>query len=139
MPMPWMPRSDNGSPANILWLAKPSPWTANPYAALMMLAKPFPTCSAPSCTRKRWCSGNWKWRKKPTRFPNSGSCSTRSRCKELWSPPMPLHTQTETARYLVENKGADYLFIVKDNQPTLRQEIADLKLESFPPSAHHHG
>ena len=50
-----------------------------------------------------------------------------------------LHTQTETARYLVENKGADYLFIVKDNQPTLRQDIADLKLESFPPSAHHHG
>jgi predicted transposase YbfD/YdcC len=49
-----------------------------------------------------------------------------------------LHTQTATARYLVENKGADYLFIVKDNQPTLRQDIADLKLESFPPAAHHH-
>jgi hypothetical protein len=50
-----------------------------------------------------------------------------------------LHTQTATARYLVEHKGADYLFIVKDNQPTLRQDIADLQLESFPPSAHHHG
>lgn len=49
-----------------------------------------------------------------------------------------LHTQSETARYLVETKGADYLFIVKDNQPTLHQDIADLKLESFPPSAHHH-
>ena len=49
-----------------------------------------------------------------------------------------LHTQTESARYIVEEKKADYLFIVKDNQPTLRQDISDLKLESFPPSAHHH-
>jgi hypothetical protein len=48
-----------------------------------------------------------------------------------------MHTQTESARYIVETKKADYLFIVKDNQPTLRQDISDLKLESFPPSAHH--
>ena len=48
-----------------------------------------------------------------------------------------LHTQKETARYLVEEKKADYLFIAKDNQPTLRQDIADLHLESIPPSAHH--
>jgi hypothetical protein len=48
-----------------------------------------------------------------------------------------LHTQKETARYLVEEKKADYLFIVKDHQPTLRQDIADLHLESIPPSAHH--
>jgi len=49
-----------------------------------------------------------------------------------------LHTQKETARYLVENKRADYVFTVKDNQPTLQQDIADLHLEAFPPSAHHH-
>jgi len=49
-----------------------------------------------------------------------------------------MHTQTESARYIVEQKKADYLFIVKDNQPTLRQDISELKLESFPPSAHHH-
>jgi hypothetical protein len=48
-----------------------------------------------------------------------------------------MHTQRETARYLVEQKKADYLFIVKENQPTLRQDIADLNLESIPPSAHH--
>jgi hypothetical protein len=48
-----------------------------------------------------------------------------------------LHTQKETARYLVEEKKADYLFVAKDNQPTLRQDIADLQLEAFPPSAHH--
>jgi hypothetical protein len=48
-----------------------------------------------------------------------------------------LHTQAATARYLVEEKKADYLFTVKDNQPTLKQDIADLELESFPPSAHY--
>lgn len=48
-----------------------------------------------------------------------------------------MHTQTESANYIVEEKNADYLFIVKDNQPTLRQDISDLKLESFPPSTHH--
>jgi len=48
-----------------------------------------------------------------------------------------MHTQKETARYLVEEKKADYLFIAKGNQPTLRQDIADLNLESIPPSAHH--
>ena len=48
-----------------------------------------------------------------------------------------MHTQEATARYLVEEKKADYLFTVKDNQPTLKQDIADLHLESFPPSAHH--
>lgn len=49
-----------------------------------------------------------------------------------------LHTQTETARYLVEEKHADYVFTVKDNQPTLREDIAALGLDAFPPSAHHH-
>ncbi len=31
-----------------------------------------------------------------------------------------LHTQQESARHLVQERGADYLFVVKDNQPTLR-------------------
>ncbi len=44
-----------------------------------------------------------------------------------------LHTQKETARYQVEEKQADYLFIAKDHQPTLRQDIADLHLESTLP------
>ncbi len=46
-----------------------------------------------------------------------------------------IHAQTETARYIVEEKKADYLFTVKDNQLTLKQDIADLRLEAFPPSA----
>ena len=49
-----------------------------------------------------------------------------------------LHTQQNTARYLVETKKADYLFIVKDNQSTLRQDIADLDWKAFPPSPYHH-
>jgi len=48
-----------------------------------------------------------------------------------------LHTQKKTARYLVEQKAADYVFTVKDNQPTLRQDIATLGLEGFPPTTHH--
>lgn len=45
-----------------------------------------------------------------------------------------LHTQVATARYLVEDKKADYVFTVKDNQPTLKQDIATLALDAFPPS-----
>lgn len=48
-----------------------------------------------------------------------------------------IHTQGKTARYVVETKKADYLLTVKDNQPTLKQDIADLNLKAFPPSAHH--
>jgi hypothetical protein len=43
-----------------------------------------------------------------------------------------LHTQRETARFLVEDKQAHYLLTVKENQPTL---YADLKaLSDFPPA-----
>lgn len=44
-----------------------------------------------------------------------------------------MHTQHETARYLVEDKHADYLLVVKDNQPSLRKDIADLDFGAFPP------
>ena len=48
-----------------------------------------------------------------------------------------MHTQKETARFIVEEKKADYLFVVKDNQKTLRQDIRDLfDLDDFPPSTH---
>ena len=54
-----------------------------------------------------------------------------------------LHTQRETARFIVEQKRADYLFTVKDNQPGLRRDIADLfepKIAvDFPPSARNGG
>jgi hypothetical protein len=45
-----------------------------------------------------------------------------------------LHTQRELARTLVNDREADYLFTVKDNQPTLKQEISELfGSDSFPP------
>jgi hypothetical protein len=49
-----------------------------------------------------------------------------------------LHTQVETARYLVEDKKAHYVFTVKDNQPGLKEDIATLQLNALPPSAHQH-
>lgn len=45
-----------------------------------------------------------------------------------------LHTQTSHARYLVEEKKADYVFIVKKNQPTLFEDIQSLDPDSFSPS-----
>lgn len=47
-----------------------------------------------------------------------------------------LHAQKDTARYLVEEKKADYVITVKGNQPTLRNDLEMFFLEdSFPPSA----
>jgi hypothetical protein len=37
-----------------------------------------------------------------------------------------LHTQDETARHLVQDRGADYLFVAKANRPALRQACARL-------------
>jgi hypothetical protein len=37
-----------------------------------------------------------------------------------------LHTQKETARFVVKDKKADYVFTVKENQPTLLKDIAEL-------------
>jgi predicted transposase YbfD/YdcC len=45
-----------------------------------------------------------------------------------------MHTQTDLARFLVEEKQADYVFVAKDNQPTLRADIEALEWESFSPS-----
>ena len=46
-----------------------------------------------------------------------------------------LHTQVKTARYIVEDKEADYLFIVKDNQKRLRDDISALREKDFSPCA----
>jgi hypothetical protein len=44
-----------------------------------------------------------------------------------------LHTQRELADFLV-NQGADYVFTVKDNQPTLKRDIAEwFGSGAFPP------
>jgi hypothetical protein len=47
-----------------------------------------------------------------------------------------LHTQTELAKFIVEEKKADYVLTVKGNQPTLKKDIEDLfEGVSIPPSA----
>jgi hypothetical protein len=44
-----------------------------------------------------------------------------------------MHTQHDFARYLVEQKRADYVLTVKDNQPRLKKHLAQLAWD-FPPS-----
>jgi hypothetical protein len=44
-----------------------------------------------------------------------------------------MHTQVAHARYVVENKKADYLFTVKGNQGTLKETIEDLEDGDFSP------
>jgi hypothetical protein len=53
-----------------------------------------------------------------------------------------LNTQKSTATHLVEDKHADYLLVVKANQPKLFERLARLSLAptgSFSPSGHHAG
>ena len=48
-----------------------------------------------------------------------------------------LHTQTDTARHIVQERGGDYLFTLKDNRPTLRQTVEKLLTpQPFSPSPH---
>ena len=49
-----------------------------------------------------------------------------------------LHTQRATARYLVEDKAADYLFTVKENQSTLYWDLARLPQRAFSPGGKNH-
>jgi hypothetical protein len=49
-----------------------------------------------------------------------------------------LHTQTGHARWLVEDKHADYLFTVKGNQPGLEAAINQVSPAAFSPSADRH-
>ena len=49
-----------------------------------------------------------------------------------------LHTQTETARIIVQERGADYLMTVKGNQPTVAESVRQLQAglrRAFSPSA----
>jgi hypothetical protein len=48
-----------------------------------------------------------------------------------------LHTQRETARFLVEEKEAHYLFTAKGNQKTLANDLEAFDWKAIPPSALH--
>lgn len=45
-----------------------------------------------------------------------------------------MHAHEDLARYLVEEKGADYLFTVKANQPTMLSDIKLISDDDFSPS-----
>ena len=45
-----------------------------------------------------------------------------------------MHALAENARYLKEQKKADYFFTIKENQPTIFHAIQDLEPEDFSPS-----
>ena len=47
-----------------------------------------------------------------------------------------MHTQVAHAKYVKEERGADYFFIVKGNQPSLLEAIEDLDEEDFSPCVH---
>ena len=48
-----------------------------------------------------------------------------------------MHTQVETARQILFDRGGDYLLTVKGNQPTLQETLQDLfKPQALSPSAH---
>jgi hypothetical protein len=47
-----------------------------------------------------------------------------------------MHTQVDHAHFLVEEKKADYLFFVKENQKTLLEDIKGLAEEDFPPQGY---
>ena len=50
-----------------------------------------------------------------------------------------MHTQVEHARFLVEDKKADYVFPVKQNQGNLFETIRNIKDEDFSPSSSNTG
>jgi hypothetical protein len=45
-----------------------------------------------------------------------------------------MQTQVENARFIVEDKGADYIFPVKQNQGTLFETVRKIEDDDFPPS-----
>jgi len=45
-----------------------------------------------------------------------------------------MHAQQEAARFLTQEKGADYLFTLKGNQPSVRDKALQLLGSAFPPS-----
>lgn len=47
-----------------------------------------------------------------------------------------MHTQNEHAEWLKQRKKADFVFILKDNQPSCRAAVAELPSSAFSPCGH---
>jgi hypothetical protein len=77
--------------------------------------------------------GQCEVEEKSNEIPAAPQLLDRLELKGLTVTADALHTQRELADFLV-NQGADYVFTVKDNQPTLKRDIADLfGSGAFPP------
>jgi predicted transposase YbfD/YdcC len=72
------------------------------------------------------------------RSPGSGHCWTAWTSPTPWSLADALHTQREHADWLVTQKHAAYLLIVKANQPALHQQLKILPWPDVPVAGHTH-
>lgn len=85
--------------------------------------------------------GRWLGSERVTRKSNEISAAQallrRAPIEEMLVTADALHTQTETARVIVQERGADYLMTVKGNQPTVKNTVRQLQASltrTFSPS-----
>jgi predicted transposase YbfD/YdcC len=106
--------------------------TARPCAAAATTATGRCTCW------RRWTTPparSWprpRWTTPPTRSPGSGPLLDRLDLAGTVITADALHTQREHADWLVAHKHADYLLVVKQNQPTLHQQLKALPWRKIP-------
>src|SRR4029450_1295659 len=77
------------------------------------------------------CSPNAKSTARRVKCPPSGRCWPAWTLPASWSLPTRLDTQRDHAAFLV-GRGADYLLVVKANQPTLYAQLVGLPWRQIP-------
>jgi hypothetical protein len=75
------------------------------------------------CVPSQYCLGSALVDQKTNEIPVARELFGELDLAGRWVSLDALHTQTETARQLVMDHGGNYMLTVKDNQPTLRQNI----------------
>jgi hypothetical protein len=73
---------------------------------------------------------------KTNEIPAAQTLIERLELDELIAVLDALHTQSQTARAIVQEQGGDYVLCLKGNQPGLQRQAQTLLPASFPPSAH---
>lgn len=74
----------------------------------------------------RWL-GSERVTRKSNEIPAGQALLRRAPIEGMLVTADALHTQTETARIIVQERGADYLMTVKGNQPTLQATVRQLQ------------
>jgi hypothetical protein len=85
----------------------------------------------------RWL-GSEAVRGKSSEIPAAQTLLRRAPIEGVLVTADALHTQAETARIIVQERGADYLMTVKGNQPTVAESVRQLPVDlrrAFSPSA----